>query len=225
MSKCKFQEELSRHVEEPFLHHLMPELEIKKKKQNLPPPPVIGHRPFHDMKISWDDSPEIIVRTTLDCRANVPVMSHVLVEVYKIPGVLRSHACGIATFDGQLSNNNAGRAYTQWCTQRVGAHHTRETFKIAPLRDDHVIHLPWWWIITYPTQYVLTGKESDLKFDSPKCKNCTAKAMCEFTFEYNESVAYFGSDQECISVLGTLCFNENLGGQIKVEVEPLKDVP
>ena len=72
---------------------------------------------------------------------------------------------------------------------------------------------------------MLTGKESDLKFDSPKCKNCTAKDVSEFTVEYNESVAYFGSDQECIGVLGTLLFDENLGGQINVEVEPLKDVP
>ena len=72
---------------------------------------------------------------------------------------------------------------------------------------------------------MLTGKESDLKFDSPKYKNCTAKPVSEFTVEYDESVAYFGSDQECIGVLGTLCFDENLGGQINVEVEPLKDIP
>ena len=72
---------------------------------------------------------------------------------------------------------------------------------------------------------MLTDKESDLKFDSPKCKNYTAKAESEFKVEYDESVAYFGSDQECIGVLGTLRFDENLGGQINVEVEPLKDVP
>ena len=125
------------------------------------------------MKLSWDGSPEIVVRTLLDCGANVPVVSQALVEVYQIPGVLRSHACGIATFDGQLSNSNAGRAYTRSCTLRVGAHHTRETFEIAPLQDDHDILLPWWWVITHPTQYVHTGKESDLKFDTPKCKNCT----------------------------------------------------
>ena len=110
MSKRKFHEELARHVEEPFLPHLVPELEMKKKKQKLPPPPVVGRRPFLDMKLSWDDSPEIVVRTMLDCGANVPVVSQALVEVYKIPGVLRSHACGITTFDGQLSNSNAGRA-------------------------------------------------------------------------------------------------------------------
>ena len=49
--------------------------------------------------------------------------------------------------------------------------------------------------------------------------------MSEFTVEYDESVAYFRSDQECIGVLGTLRFDENFGGQINVEVEPLKDVP
>ena len=225
MSKRKFQEELAPHVEEPFLPHLVPELEMKKKKQKLPPPPVVGHRPFLDMELSWNGSPEIIVRTMLDCRANVPVVLQALVEIYKIPGVLRSHACGIATFDGQLSKSIARRAYTHSCTLRVGAHNTRETFEIAPLQDDHDILLPWWWIITHPTQYMLTGKESDLKFDSPKCKNCTAKSVSEFTVEYNESVAYFGSNQECIGVLGTLRFDENLGGQINVEVESLKDVP
>ena len=62
------------------------------------------------------------------------------------------------------------------------------------------------------------------EIDSPKCKNCTAKAVSEFTVEYDESVVYFGSDQECIGVRGTLRFNENLGGQLNVEVEPLKDV-
>ena len=72
---------------------------------------------------------------------------------------------------------------------------------------------------------MLTGKESDLTFDSPKCKNCTAKAVSEFTVVYDESVAYYGSEQECIGVLGTLHSDENLGGQINVEVEPLKDVP
>ena len=225
MSKCKFQEELAGHLEEPCLPHLVPELEMKKKKQKLPLPPVVGRRPFLDMKLSWDGSPGIIVRTMLDCGANVPVVSQALVEVYKIPGFLRSHACGIATFDGQLSNSNAGRAYTQSCTLRVGAHHTRETFEIAPLQDDLDILLPSWWIIMHPTQYVLTGKESDLKFDSPKCKNCTAKAVSEFTVEYDESVANFRSDLECIGVRGTLRFDENLGGQINVEVEPLKDVP
>ena len=225
MSKCKFQEELAHHVEEPFLPHLVPELEMKKKKEKLSPPRVVGRRPFLDMKLSWDGSPEIVVRTMLDCGANVPVVSQALVDVYKIRGVQRSHPCGIATFDGQLSNSNAGRAYTQSCTLRVGAHHTRETFGIAPLQDDYDILLPWWWIITHPSQYVLTGKESNLKFDSPKCKNCTAQALSEFTIEYNESVAYFGSDQECIGVLGTLRFDENLVSQINVEVEPLKDVP
>ena len=212
MSKRKFQEELAHHVEEPFLPYLVPELEMKKKKQKLPPPPVVGRRPFLDMRLSWDGSPEIVVRTMLDCGANVPVVSQTLVETYKIPGVLRSHAQGILTFDGQLSQSNAGRAYTQWCTLRVQAHHTRETFEIAPLQGDHDILLPWWRIITHATQFVLTGNESDLKFDSPKCKNCIVKAVSEFTVEYDKSVAFFESDQECIGVLGTLHFDEDRGG-------------
>ena len=49
ISKRKFQEELARHVEEPFLAHLVPELEMKKKKQKLPLTPVEGRRPFLDM--------------------------------------------------------------------------------------------------------------------------------------------------------------------------------
>ena len=75
MSKRKFQEELARHVEEPFMPHLVPELEMKKEKKKLPLPPVVGRRPFLDMKLSWDGSPEIVVRTMLDCGANVPVVS------------------------------------------------------------------------------------------------------------------------------------------------------
>ena len=42
----------------------------------------------------------------------------------------------------------------------------------------------------HSTQYVLPGKESDLKFDSPVCKNSTAKAVYEFMAEYDESVSY-----------------------------------
>ena len=71
---------------------------------------------------------------------------------------------------------------------------------------------------------MLTGKELDLKFDSPKCKNCTAKAVSEFMVKYDESVAFFGSNQECIGVLGTLHFDEDRSGQIDVEVEPLEGV-
>ena len=108
MSKRKFQEELACHVKEPFLPHLVPELEMKKKKQKPPPPPVVGRCPFLNMKLSWDGSPEIIFRTMLDCGANIPVVLQALVEIYKIPGVLRSHACGITMFDGQLSKSNAG---------------------------------------------------------------------------------------------------------------------
>ena len=162
MSKHKFQEELARHVEEPFLPHFVPELEMKKKKQKLPQPPVVGCRPFLDMKLRWDSSSEIVVRIMLDCGANVPVVSQTLVETYKIPGDLRSHVHGTVTFDGQLSESNAGRAYTQSCTLRVGAYNMRETFEVAPLQDDHDILLPWWWIITHPTQFVHTSKESDL---------------------------------------------------------------
>ena len=75
MCKYKFQEELERHMEEPFLPHLVPELEMKKKRQKLPPPPVIECHPFLDMKLSWDGSPEIIVRTMLHSGAIVPVVS------------------------------------------------------------------------------------------------------------------------------------------------------
>ena len=99
------------------------------------------------------------------------------------------------------------------------------TFEIAPLQDDNDIHLPWCWIITHPMQFVLTGTESDLKFDSPKCKNCTAKTVSEFTVEYDESVAFFGSNPDCVGVLGTLRFDEDSGGQIDVEVALLEGVP
>ena len=60
MSKRKFEEELARHVQEPFLPNLVPELEMKKKKQKLPPPPVVGRCRFLDMRLSWDGSPEIV---------------------------------------------------------------------------------------------------------------------------------------------------------------------
>ena len=38
-------------------------------------------------------------------------------------------------------------------------------------------------------------------------------------------MAFFGSDQECIGVLDTLYFDEDRGGQIDMEMEPLEGVP
>ena len=72
---------------------------------------------------------------------------------------------------------------------------------------------------------MLTGKESDLKFNNPECKNCTAEAVSEFTVEDHKSVAFFGCDQECLCVRGTLHFDKDRGSQIDVEVKPLKGVP
>ena len=85
--------------------------------------------------------------------------------------------------------------------------------------------LPWWWIITHPTNYQLTRKHIDMKFNSPKCKNFTAKAANEFIIEYDESVAYVGNYTEQVGVLGTVRFDNELHGQIEVQGEAGKDIP
>ena len=85
--------------------------------------------------------------------------------------------------------------------------------------------MPWWWIITHPTNYLLTGKHIDMKFDSPKCKNCTAKAANEFVIEYDESVAYVGNNTEQLGVLETVRFDDDLHGQIEVQGEAVQDIP
>ena len=59
---------------------------------------------------------------------------------------------------------------------------------------------------------MLTGKDIDMKFDSPKCKNCTAKAANEFTIEYDESVAYVVNEYEQVCVLRTVRFDVELHG-------------
>ena len=64
-----------------------------------------------------------------------------------------------------------------------------------------------------------------MKFDSPKCKNCTAKAANEFTIEYDESVAYVGNEYEQVGVLGTVRFDEELHGQFEVQGESVQDIP
>ena len=64
-----------------------------------------------------------------------------------------------------------------------------------------------------------------MKFDSPKCKNCTAKAANEFNIEYDESVAYVGNEYEQVGVHGTERFDEELQGQIEVQGEAGKDIP
>ena len=191
-----------------FLPHLVPE-EHLMKTDKLPPPPVVGRLPFIDMKLSWDGSQEFSVRAMLDCGANVPVISQSFVDMHKVPGVLRSHAHGLTMADGSESATNAGRAYTHACTLRCGNHFSRESFEISPLQSAHEILLPWWWIITHPTKYMLAGKDIDMKCDSPKCKNCTAKAANEFTIEYDESVAYVGNEYEQVGVLGTVRFDRS----------------
>ena len=128
------------------------------KTNKLPPPPIVGKLPYIDMKLSWDGSQEFIVRAMLDCGANVPIISQSFVDMHKVPGVLRNHSCGLTTADGSESNTNAERAYTHSCTQRCGNHFSRESFEISPLQSTHEIILPWWWIITHPTNYLLTGK-------------------------------------------------------------------
>ena len=47
--------------------------------------------------------------------------------------------------------------------------------------------------MTHPMQFVLTGKELDLKFDSPKCKNCTVKAVSEFTVSMTSRWHFLGA--------------------------------
>ena len=72
---------------------------------------------------------------------------------------------------------------------------------------------------------MLTRKDIDMTFDSPKYKNCTAKAVNEFTIEYDNSVAYVGDEYEELGVLGNVRFNEELHGQIEVQGEAVKDIP
>ena len=46
----------------------------------------------------------------LDYGANVPVISQSFVDMYKVPGVLHSHAYRLTMDDGSESATNAGRA-------------------------------------------------------------------------------------------------------------------
>ena len=214
MCKCKFQSEMDAALasvlpyltpEKPrnkgnlagtaFLPHLVPEEHLMKTDKLLLLP-VVGRLPFIDMKLIWHSSQEISVRAMLDCRANVTVISQSFVDMHKVPGVLYSHDYGLTMADGSESATNAGRAYTHACTLRCGNHFSRESFQISPLQSAPEILLPWWWIITHPTKYVLAGKDIDMKFDSPKCKNYTAKAANEFTIEYDALVAYVGNKYE-----------------------------
>ena len=161
----------------------------------------------------------------LDCGANVPVISQSFVDMHKVPGVLRSHAHGLTMANGSESATIATRAYSHACTLRCGNHFSRESFEISPLQSAHEILLPWWWIITHPTKYGLTGKDIDMKFHSLKCKNCTAKPANEFTIEYDKSVEYVGNEYKQMSVLGTVRFDEELHGQIEVQGDEVKDFP
>ena len=206
-----------------FLLHLVTEEQLMKTN-NLLPPPVIGKLRYINMKLSWDSSQEFGVRAMLDCRGNVPIISQSFVERNKVPGVLNNHNGGLTMANGSESNTNASRAYTHACTQRCGYHFSWESFEISPLQSPHEIILPWSWIITHPTNYLLTGKHIDMKFDILKCKNSTAKVANKFIIEYYESVAYVGNYIEQVGVRGTLRFDDELHGQIEVQGEAVKDI-
>ena len=141
MGKRKCDPEMAKAMDDPYFPHLMPEHQLTKKQQ-LPTPPKIRPRTFIDMKLSWDEHPEIVVRVMLDCGANVPVISQEMVQKHEIPGVPRQQACGFSAFDG-IESGNTGRAYTPPCTQRVEGHYSRETFEICTRQDDHDVLLPW----------------------------------------------------------------------------------
>ena len=62
-----------------------------------------------------------------------------------------------------------------------------------------------------------------MKFNSPKCKNCTAKAVNENTIEDEESATYVGKEYEQVGVIGTVRFEEELHVQIELQGETVKD--
>ena len=143
MVKRKFKQELEGAMASNSLAHGVSE-KVLRKKQKLPIPPKIGARPIINMKLSWGDNSEISVRVMLDPGANVPVISQTLVGEYKVPVVLRERAEIIASYNGAESKG-AGSAYTFACTPSPADHHTKESFKVSPLQDDHDILMPWWW--------------------------------------------------------------------------------
>ena len=73
---------------------------ILLKKQKLPIPTKIGARPIINMKLSWEDNPEINVRVMINPGIKVPVVSQSLVGKHKVPVVLRERAEIIAGYDG-----------------------------------------------------------------------------------------------------------------------------
>ena len=115
-----------------FLLHLVPEEHLMKTNK-LPPQPVLGKVQNIYMKLSLDGSQEFSIWVILDCGANMPIISQSFVDMYKVPGFLRKHSCGLTMADGSESNSNAGWAYTHACTLRCGNHFSQESFEISLL--------------------------------------------------------------------------------------------
>ena len=98
-----------------FQLHLIPEEHLMKTNK-LPPPPVVAKLPNIDMNLSRDCFQEFSVQATLDCGANIPIISQSFVDMHKVLGVLRNHSCGHTMANGSESNTNAVRAYTHAAT-------------------------------------------------------------------------------------------------------------
>ena len=81
--------------------------------------------------------------------------------------MLQERAEIIARYNG-AKGKDAGSAFTFACTLSLADHYTKESFEVSPLQDDHDILIPWWWTLQHPIQYLYSGAQSDIVFDSPK---------------------------------------------------------
>ena len=59
-------------------------------------------------------------------------------------------------------------------------------------------------MVPHLIRYLYSGAHKDIVFDSPKGVNCTKSGMTEFSINCNESVVYFGTQQKCVGVIGSL---------------------
>ena len=134
------------------------------------------------MRPSWGENLEVDVGVILDLGENFTVIPDKFVGKHKVPMVPRERAEIVASYDG-AEGRGAGSACTFACTLRIGDHYTNETFEVSPLQGDHDIILPLWWTLKHPTPYLTTRVRPDIKFDSPKCVNCTMSRPHELAMD------------------------------------------
>lgn len=135
--------------------------------------------------LSWDGSPELLVRVLLDTGSTTCIVSETFAEEHGLPHVVRAKPIPFKDFTGRIVPDS-GKAYTLPLYLEHQGHVTKETFEIAPCDEEYDVILPYWWMCKHPPIGLTEGK---CEFSHDRCRNCNRDHVNDIEFELDESIA------------------------------------